>query len=129
MLFADTDVLIAMIRMDPEVTDRLERAAAMGEELGTTSVNVGEVLRGAHRAPSSLAYVNETLEGFTEVPVGPRAARRFGQLMSTLDSIGRRMPEMDGLIAAVVLEEGGRLLTGNTRHFAHVPGLEVLSLR
>jgi tRNA(fMet)-specific endonuclease VapC len=129
MLFVDTDVLIAALDRDARALEVLESAEADGEDLATTSINVGEVLRGAYRNPTTVGLVVQGLGAMTQVPFGPRAARRFGRLMSALDMLGRPMPEMDGLIAAIVLEEGGRLLTGNTRHFANVPGLPLVPYR
>lgn len=128
MLFVDTDALIRAIGRDAELLRRLDELA-LSDELATTSINVAEVLRGATHAPRALAAATAVMGAFTQVPFGPRAARRFGLLMSALDRAGRPMPVDDGLVAAVVLEEGGRLLTGNVKHFERVPGLELLPLR
>lgn len=128
MLFLDTDVLVQAIDRDGALLQRLDDLS-LQDELAVTSINVAEVLRGAMRSPRELAVATAVLESFTHVPFGPRAARRFGALMSMLDRAGRPMPVQDGLIAAVVLEDGGRLLSGNARHFERVPGLELLPLR
>jgi predicted nucleic acid-binding protein len=95
--------------------------------LATTSINVAEFLRGIPPGPEQGA-AHRFLGAFAEAPFGPRAAHRYGLFMQSLDRMGTRIEETDGLIAAVVLEEGGRLLTRNTRHFRRVPGLELVPL-
>lgn len=109
--------------------DALARWDAAGEELGTTSPSVAEVLRGAHRDQATLAATARVLAGLVEVPFGPRAARRFGRLMHTLDKAGSPIPTLDGMVAAIALEEGARLATQDRMHFDRVAGLELVGPR
>jgi len=129
MIFVDTDLLIDSVK---EVSATLEFLAKLERERGglaTTSINVGEFLRGAarHGASKAPAGAEQVLRAFVEVPFGPRSARRFGEMMAELDGLGQSLPSADGKIAAIVLENGGRIATRNTRHFGNVPGLLVLS--
>lgn len=127
MILLDTDVLVNLRRKHPPLVDQLERLWEEGEELGTTSLNAAEFLRGGHGDHERLAMTVEVLEGLNEVPFGPRAARRFGRLMDQLDRAGAPVPVVDGMIAAVALEEGARVMTGNVRHFERVAGLELMA--
>lgn len=129
MLFLDTDVLIAFGRRDGRVFERIARLSAGGEVLAVTSINAAEFLRGIAGAPADVAVANRILDGLVEVPFGPRASRRYGRMMHALDRAGARLPDVDGIIAAVVLEAGGRIMTGNARHFGRVAGLELVPLR
>lgn len=126
MIVLDSDVLVDLIRKEPATVEFLERVWESGEPLATTSVNVGEVLRGARGDPERLSTTVDVLEGLAEVPYGPRAAERFGRLMHGLDERGTPVPVVDGMIAAAALEEGARLCTRNLRDFERVPGLEVV---
>ncbi len=125
MIFLDSDVLIEFLRRREPVTSTLEAWFHAGEELAVTSVNVAEVLRGESQPLKRLAVATRILDGLTQVPFGPKAARRFALLMSRLDRDGRPMPVVDGMVAATVLEAGGRLLTHNERDFRRA-GLELL---
>lgn len=130
MIFVDTDVLIAHQGGDAAATAALERLAASGDALATTSINVAELFHGAERASQREAALRNTsllLDALAQVPFGPLAARRFGTLMAALHKAGRPVPVADGLIAAVVLENGGRIVTRKPRHFVRIHGLEVLS--
>lgn len=104
----------------------LERRWDEGEHLATTSLNVAEILRGARGQRARLTTTVDVLAGLTELPFGPRASRRFGRLMHRLDEGGSRVPVVDGMIASIVLAEGARLYTRNTRDFDRVPDLELV---
>lgn len=124
MIVVDSDILIALLRGDKRATQVMQTLHEAGDELATTSINMAEVLRGKAASARELAMARRRLRGLTEVPFGPRAARRFAQMMNGLDRVGRPVPELDGMIAAATLEAGARLATWNVRHFDAIPGLE-----
>ena len=121
----DTDVLIDFLHKREPATSFLRDLRASGEVLATTSVNAAELWRGA-RTPAAREAVGRLLTALHDVPVGPRAARRFGELMEALDRAGAGVGNTDGLIAAATLESGARIVTRNAREYRRVPGLEVL---
>lgn len=125
MILVDTDVLIGLALREEHVLDLLQEMTG-SDQVATTSISLAEFLRGI--APSQLAGAHARIDGLQEVPFGPRAARRFGTLMHDLDRKGARLDVADGMIAAIALEQGARLLTGNTKHFRRVPGLELVAL-
>jgi predicted nucleic acid-binding protein len=129
LTFLDADVLIDLARRRPKTMDLLSRLQDEGASFAVASINVAEVLRGAQPPDPNYAVVAALLQALTEVPAGPRVARRYAQVMHVLDRAGRRIPELDGLVAATVLSEGGRLVTGNRRHFDRVAGLDVIVAR
>ena len=122
----DTDVLIDLLHKREPTTSFLAALRARGETLATTSVNAAELWRGARTAKAQDA-VARLLTALHDVPLGPRAARRFGEVMQALDRAGASLSNTDGLIAAAALESGGRLVTRNAKEYARVPGLEVLA--
>lgn len=125
-IVVDTDLLIDLLHKREPSTTFLHDLRSRGETLATTSVNAAELWRGARTAKTQEA-VQKLLLALHDVPLGPRAARRFGDLMQALDRAGVPISNTDGLIAAAALEAGGRLATRNGREYARVPGLEVLT--
>lgn len=124
MIVLDSDILILLFRKDRKTLEQLVRLDAPPGTLATTSLNVAEVLRG--REPGVAAAMAEAiLQGIPELPFGPRAARRYGQLMHALDRAGRAVPAVDGMIAAICLEEGASIFSRNRRDFERVPGLDL----
>lgn len=128
MIVLDTDVVIDFLRGKASTVDRVRRALDEGETLGITAVNVGEILRGIEGSKSAdrKTAFEDLLEKLEVLPVNFQAARRYGRVLTTLDEAGWPIPGMDGLIAAVTLENGGRLFTGNVRHFDRIGGLEIV---
>ncbi|MEA3200933.1 MAG: tRNA(fMet)-specific endonuclease VapC [Thermoplasmata archaeon] len=124
-LVLDTDVLIDLLHKREPTTAFLAELRARGETLATTSLNAAELWRGARSQPAREA-VAKLLVALHDVPFGPRAARRFGDVMEALDRAGEPIGNTDGLIAAAALEAGARLVTRNGKEFRRVPGLEVL---
>jgi tRNA(fMet)-specific endonuclease VapC len=56
-----------------------------------------------------------------------RSMRLYANIFVHLRAIGHLPGVMDMLIASVCLSNGQRLVTRNTRHYDHVPGLRVES--
>lgn len=123
----DTDVLSALLRREPprELHQRLARVPV--KDQGTTTITLGELSYGAHKAARIDLYARirlilvdvETL-GF-DVP----AAEQYGPLRATLERRGTKMDEADLRIACIALAHDRTLATGNVRHFARVEGLRV----
>lgn len=122
----DSDVLIDLLHKREPSTQYLSGLRARGEALATTSINAAELWRGA-QTPAKREAVGRLLTALHEVPFGPRAARRFGDIMEALDRSGSSIGNTDGLIAAATLEAGGRLVTRNAKEFKRISGLEVLT--
>ena len=124
----DTDILSALIR--PAPPPRLIRRLAFvpPDSQATTSISVGELLYGlAKRGSQGLAErVREVIEQTQLViPFDRRAAEVYGPLRARLESEGRRLNDPDLFIAAIAMSRELTLVTGNIRHFARIPGLQV----
>lgn len=129
MILLDTDLLIEVLRGNPKVVGFVRNLESAGQVLGTTSINAAELYHGAERSTrrTDIKLTDDLLAGLHQVPFGPQGARRYGTLMATMQHLGKSMAKADGMIAALALENGGRLATLNVRDFRAVPRLEVLT--
>ena len=59
------------------------------------------------------------------VPFDAPAAEIYASLRARLEREGRRLADLDLMIAAICLARGLTLVTGNVRHFSRVPDLRV----
>ena len=59
------------------------------------------------------------------LPVDEMVALEGARVRSELESMGRTVGQIDPLIAATARVHGLTLVTHNTKHFEHVPGLEI----
>jgi tRNA(fMet)-specific endonuclease VapC len=93
----------------------------------TTAVTIGELAYGANRVDRPELYERaiRLLSETRILPFDRAAAEHYGRVRNHLERSGTRLADPDLRIAATVLANGGTLITGNTRHFARVPELQV----
>ena len=120
MTIADTDVLIDYLAGKGE-SDAVERLLRVGA-LRTTVISRFELLSGA-RSPKQLALLRRLLEAVPSLELDAAAADAASEIRRSLERSGNGIGMADSLIAGIVICNGGRLLTRNTRHFERVPGI------
>lgn len=124
----DTDILSATLGRQPPLHLIRQLALTPPERQFTTAVTLGELLYGAAKRGS--ASIAERVRGLVTgavavLPFDDAAAEVYGPLRARLESAGRPLAEPDLRIASIVLCRGLVLVTGNIRHFARVPELEI----
>jgi tRNA(fMet)-specific endonuclease VapC len=120
----ETDTCIELLRGNRTV---LERRAAVLDVVVTTWVSAAELYFGAalSTAPDgNRTLVDDFLRSTAVVDMDSRAARIFGETKALLQRKGEIVPDADLLIGAIALARGATLVTGNSRHFARMPGLQ-----
>lgn len=124
----DTDILSATMRREPSLPVIRRLAQVPPPEQFTTAITLGELLYGvSHRDSERLGKrVREMVHGaLTVLPFDEAAAYVYGPLRAQLEAEGERLDEPDLRIASIALSCELTLVTGNTRHFTRVPGLDV----
>ena len=129
MYLFDTDVMSRAVKAAPpkaliERLSRIPRALQF-----TTSINAAEIYYGACRT----ARRDELIRAFEEfvlsrlivLPFDLESAPVFGRLKASLEKRGLPRSEPDLRIAAIALQHGLTIVTGNVRHFSDIPGLAV----
>ena len=138
----DTTVFIelerAVRRVPPagamtEVARRLESQLGAAEEVGIAAITASELLHGVHRASREHrarreAFVEAVLAALLPIPFDLLAARAHARLWAELAAAGLDVGAHDRLVAATAVAAGWRVGTANVRHFARVPGLDVVSI-
>ena len=128
MYCLDTDVLCAVIKPSPPLHLIRRLARTPPTEQCTTAITLGELLYGVMRrgSPELAVRVRDLIASAGPIlPFDEAAAQRYGPLRTSLERDGRGLAEPDLRIAAIALSREVILVTGNLRHFARVPGLEV----
>jgi tRNA(fMet)-specific endonuclease VapC len=124
----DTDILSAVLRRDPPLHLIRRLAQVSPADQATTTINLGELLYGAAKRGSERLsrQAREVVSTAASVlPFDAEAAEVYGPLRAHLEREGRRLDEPDLRIASIALSRGLTVVTGNVRHFARVPDLEV----
>lgn len=118
------------MKRTPSATLIAKLAGIPAEQQSTSSITLGELVYGAHRlrdrAPLLLDRINHVLlPNLNVLPFDSEAARCYGELRSALEGQGTLIGDADLRIAAIALSRSLVIVTGNVRHFDHVPGLFV----
>lgn len=90
-----------------------------------SAVTFMEVIRGYQRKQASrqlqsflAAIVSEEV-----IPFGQAAAELAGKIAGELERVGRPIGVTDPMIAAIAIDQGLELITGNTTHFQRIQQL------
>lgn len=123
MIIADTDVLIDFLNGKEPSAGRVSGELEKGE-LRTTVISQFELLSGAVSEKQKKA-VSQLLEAVPALPLDAPAADRAAQACHELEKHGLGIGMGDSLIAGIVLQNKGTLLTRNQKHFSLVKGLHL----
>lgn len=129
MYLFDTDVISRAVKAGPPEA-LIARLSKIPRALQfTTSINVAEIYYGACRTGRRdeliRAFEERVLARLTVLPFDIGSARIHGRLKASLEKSGLPRSEPDLRIAAIALQHGLTIVTGNVRHFADIPGLAV----
>ena len=128
MVVADTDVLIdALEKGRGPAAERVARLLRRGE-LATTAVTLYELTAGPRTTVAQLELLQVALGPAVVLAVTRGAADIAASANRYLARKGQALAVPDTLIAGVCIAHGLPLLTGNTKHFGRVPGLEVVAV-
>jgi len=124
----DTDILIYALKGEPTVLDNFKKYAV--EPKAVSVVTYGELVFGAQasqKVTENLAKVYRLKEIFPLVDVTAAIMDIFGALKAELRRNGTPVDDFDLLIGATALTTGYCVVTNNERHYAKIPGLEVVN--
>ena len=123
MIIIDTDHCVEILRGNKKVVSaRMKRP----ETVSVTWMTVGELYYGAAKSKDpdgNFSLVDAFLLTVEVRFPTMKSMRLFGEVKARLAREGVNLADADLLIAAVALETGSALVTGNTRHFERVPGV------
>jgi tRNA(fMet)-specific endonuclease VapC len=125
MILLDTDVCIELLKGNKRI---LQRRDQYDGPIGVCFMTVAELYYGAEKSKEPNRNMDTidrlllTLEILhTDMPI----LRRFGRIKATLQKEGIPTADADILIASAALEKAEKLITGNTKHFDRIAGLEL----
>src|SRR5437868_4688582 len=128
----DTDILSEVLkRKDRQVLTAARQYLAAHQRLAFSAIAAYEIIRGLHakRATRQLAAFLKTISTSEVFPVNMPVLMRAAELWADARSGGHPQDDADLIIAATALEQGRVLVTGNTTHFAWIPGLRLADWR
>ena len=124
MLF-DTDILIWVLRGDPKAAALVDGC----EDRSISVITLMELLQGA-RDERDARLIKEFFRdfGFKTVPLTENIGHRAVIYMEQY-ALRSGLRVADSLIAATAVENGQPLLTGDSRHFRTIDGLDLVAFK
>ncbi|MFN7941182.1 MAG: type II toxin-antitoxin system VapC family toxin [Thermoanaerobaculia bacterium] len=132
MIHLDTSFLVDLLREVHRATvgpARRKAAELATEELGVSIFVLCELEAGARAATSPArerARLAAVVAPLARILPTESMAELYGSILAGLRRQGAAIGTMDLLIAATAIAEGAPLVTRNRRHFARIPGLELI---
>jgi len=129
MYLFDTDVLSNIVKKSPSpfLIEKLGKTSPSMQF--TSAINMGEIYYGAHKTSHGdkiiRAFEERVFPLITILPFDDGAAKVYGSLKAKLEKKGIIKSEPDLRIASIAIQHKLTLITGNIKHFKHIPGLEV----
>jgi len=124
----DTDILVDLLRDNPEVVKWIEDNKDKFEFV-TTVVNVFELYSGAYKAKDGkkkIKDVEELIEKLTILDFLIKDSKEAGRFRVILEKKGKIIDIRDLFIGTIALTNGCSLKTNNKKHFSRIEGLRVV---
>lgn len=129
MYLFDTDILGNIVKKRPSARLVKKLQGTPREMQYSSAINVGEIYyeatRSAHSEKIVRAFEERVLFNLSILPFDEGTAKIYGKLKARLEKKGMVKSEPDLRIASVAIQHKLTLITGNTKHFEDIPGLEV----
>lgn len=123
----DTDVSIELLRHNAHTLDCLSKC---DDEIFVSTITAAELYFGAYhsqRVEKNVLAVDRFLKQFPRLTLSDISSRIFGEQKQRLRENSVQVDTLDLLIASLALANNCRLVTGNTRHFMKIKGLQLLN--
>ncbi len=125
MIIIDTDVCIHILRGNRSVIEQRQKTP---DQVAVSFMTAAELFYGAEKSanPSkNRILVEQFLLTVNTIESSRNIVRRFGSLKTALEGERMFFADADLLIAATALETSDLLVTGNTKHFSRIKGLNL----
>jgi tRNA(fMet)-specific endonuclease VapC len=124
----DANTIVYAMNRQGGVRERVN-AAALNGRLLTSAIVVSELLYGAERSnrvENNRREVHATISRITVLPFDMAAAEQLARLRAHFETVGRRRPRVDLMIAAQAVAAGATLVSHDDDLLKHpIPGLAV----
>lgn len=129
MILLDTDICIDILRGNSHLIQQRE---TYNDDVAICFMTVAELFYGVYKS-ANVAKNASVVEAFLAtvgvIESDHEIETRFGELKAKLSARGITVADADLLIASTTLERCTHLVTGNSRHFEMIPGLQIWNWR
>jgi tRNA(fMet)-specific endonuclease VapC len=127
MTVLDTSVVVSLLKGTPDAAKNLQALQDTNQRIALTVITAYELLKGANlssRRQDNLSDVKNILSSVEMLDLSYDATLEAAQIYAELKETGRKIGELDILIAAIAKTNGEDILTRD-RHFEIIPGVKL----
>jgi len=122
----DTNVLVDYLRKNVRINEDILESGA-----GISILTQGELYYGAFKSKApevNLVLIDDMISeyGFPVIDIDDKAVLEYARVKANLEEKGKRLEDLDLLIAASALSIKLTLVTRNVKHFERIKGLKLL---
>ena len=129
MIFLDSDILSSYFSGNIKIRDKMVETIKSKEPIALTAINVYETLKG-FRWRNNIKK-EKMFEGFLEsVPVftiDDNVILLAADIYADLRRNGKTVGDADILIAAIVINNHGKFISNNIKHYENIKGLNLIN--
>jgi predicted nucleic acid-binding protein len=129
MIFLDTDILSYFLRGDDVITSNVSQIIERGEEIGLTTINAYEILKGfryKNNKKKETLFL-EILNNLSVFSFDNISINIAADIYASLRKSGQTISDADVIIAAIVIGNNGILVTNNNKHFRNIKNLKLVN--
>lgn len=123
----DTDILSYFLKGDAVVTQNVTNYLNQFDFLEISVITYYEIISGlkSKNAIKQLQIFENFVAQNLVLSVTEKSAKISAELYATLKISGKKIDDIDLLIAGIAIENNMSLSTNNMRHFERIPGLSI----
>ena len=129
MASLDTDILVSLLKGDPDAIEKIGKLQTTEDQIATTTITAYELVKGAFlssRADENLARVRETISNLRVLELSLGATEEAARIYKELRTKGKMVGEFDVLIAGIVKFNDEALVTRD-EHFKAIRGIKLIT--
>ena len=129
MIFLDSDILSYYFAGDAEINNKIKETINTREKIALTAMNVYEILKGFkwRNSKNKEALFSKFLEIVPVFPIDDGVINLATDIYADLRKNGITTSDADILIAAIVINNNGKLISNNIKHYKKIEKLQVIN--
>lgn len=128
MVILDSDILVGLLRNNPDASKKIQQFLEKEETLSTTTISSYELLRGALLSAKKKENVQEVyalLQTLTLYTFDFSSSLICSQVSCDLRNLGRETSLPDLMIASIALSKKEKIVTRNAKDFGNIVQLKI----
>ena len=126
-MILDTDILVALLKGEPDAIQTIRALEEKNDRIATTAVTAYELLKGAYissKPKENIEKVQEIISNVQVLDLTLKACEEASKIYRDLRKAGSLIGEFDALIAAIARTYDEIIMTRD-EHFTFIRGIKV----